>query len=223
VLPGPEAPYASSPDWLEQAPRPARFVASLAEVGLRPMSDPRRWTVDQWMPSDARGYRMGGFFGAYVLFHVGVLIWRVVRDRSRTVRVAAVGFAAFTGLVAVLPQSHELRYYMSWIIVLVATNLLLACRDQAEETGVRVLVAGAACALGVVLLVTRAGYAYPSGSTFADLVRETTDENALRDVPDGQRICVARDPYDLVWAAPFHGTRSYVVREAEPSGDCPGP
>jgi hypothetical protein len=219
ILPGPEEPYASSPDWLAGVPRPARFVASLAEVGLRPMTDTRRWTVDQWMPSDAAGYRMGGFFGAYVLVHVAFLAWRARSDRSRMARVHAIGFVAFTALVAVLPQSHELRYYMCWMIVLVATNLRLA----GGVAGRRAIGIGAAAALGIVLAVTRAAYAYPSGSTFRDLVRETTDEGAISGARGGERICVDREPYDLPWAAAFHpGARAYVVVEAEPSGDCAG-
>jgi hypothetical protein len=108
---------------------------------------------------------------------------------------------------------------MSWMIVLVATNLRLACRDGARPSELRGLAVTGALALGVVLAVTRGAYAYPSGSTFTDLVGEKTSEDVLRGVPDGARICIAREPYDLLWAAPFHGARRYVVVEAEPTGD----
>ncbi|MEO6419407.1 MAG: hypothetical protein ABIP39_08385, partial [Polyangiaceae bacterium] len=36
--PGVEEPYSSSPAWLEHAPRSVRFLCSLMEVGLRPMT-----------------------------------------------------------------------------------------------------------------------------------------------------------------------------------------
>jgi hypothetical protein len=220
VLEGPEAPYASSPTWLVDAPQPVRFAASLVEIGARPMSDTRRWTIDQWMPSDAPGYRMGGFFGAYVLVQLAVLGVRALRDPSRVCRVTTAGFAAFTALVAVLPQSHELRYYMSWMIVLVATNLRLAAVPIAAWPRLRSLGAIAVCALAVVMGVTRGAYAYPSGSTFTELLRETVDERALAGVADGERVCVDREPYDLLWAAPFHGARRYVVKEGESPADC---
>src|SRR5262249_40199239 len=67
TFPGPDTPSSSSPDWLEHAPQPVRFGASILEIGLRPMTDRRRWTVDQWTPPDHDGYRMGGYFGAYVV------------------------------------------------------------------------------------------------------------------------------------------------------------
>ncbi len=223
-LPGPEDAYSSSPAWLEAAPRPVRFVCSLLEIGARPLRDPRRWTVDQWMPPDAAGYRMGGFFHAYVLAHLAHLAWRAWRDRSRAVVVSAVGFSALTVVTAFLPQSHELRYYMSWMIVLVAINLWLASRSGAQEADRGTLSLGllAAAALGVVLAATRGVYAYPSGSTFAELVRDKVDARALSGIGEGERVCVQREPFDVLWAPVFHRPRRYAVQEAEEATDCRG-
>lgn len=218
-LPGPEDPYSSSPVWLAAVPRPVRFACSLLEIGLRPLCDPRRWTVDQWMPPDAPGYRMGGFFHAYVLAHLALLAWRVWRDRSRAVVVAALGFSALTVVTSLLPQSHELRYYMSWMIVLVAINLWLASRPGEKSASLGIL---ATAALGVVLVATRGVYAYPSGSTFDKLVREKVDARALAGIGDGERVCVEREPYDVLWAPVFHRPRRYAVQEAEEDTDCRG-
>jgi hypothetical protein len=223
-LPGPEAPYSSSPVWLEAAPRPVRFACSLLEIGARPLLDPRRWTVDQWMPPDAPGYRMGGFFHAYALAHLAIFARRVWRDRSRAVVVAAFGFSALTAITSLLPQSHELRYYMSWMIVLVAINLWLASRSDARAKGRGSLGLGllAAAALGIVIVSTRGAYAYPSGSTFAELVREKVDARALAGIGDGERVCVRREPFDVLWAPVFHRPRKYAVQEAEDAADCRG-
>lgn len=220
-LPGAEDPYASSPVWLEHMPRPVRFVCSLFELGLRPLSDPRRWSVDQWMPPDAAGYRMGGFFHAYVLAQGAVLVWRVVFERTRRVRVAAVGFALLTVLISFLPQSHELRYYMVWMIVLVLANLWLACERTSAVTPAR-LGGVAAVALALVLLVTKGVYAYPSGSRFADLVRRKVDERQIRSIAKDERVCVAKEPFDLLWAPVFHPEQTYVLKEAEVSAECDG-
>lgn len=223
-LPGPEDPYSSSPAWLEGAPRPMRFACSLLEIGARPLGDPRRWTVDQWMPSDAAGYRMGGFFHAYVIAHLALLAWRVWRERSRTVVVAALGFAALTCVTSLLPQSHELRYYMSWMIVLVAINLWLASRPDARATGGGALGLGllATLALFVVVVSTRGAYALPLGSTFAELVREKVDARAVAGILEGERVCVRREPFDVLWAPVFHRPRRYAVQEAEDETDCRG-
>jgi hypothetical protein len=223
-LPGPEDPYSSSPVWLEGAPRPVRFACSLLEIGARPFRDPRRWTVDQWMPSDAAGYRMGGFFHAYVIAHLALFAWRLGRDRSRAALVAAVGFSVLTAVTSLLPQSHELRYYMSWMIVLVAINLWLASRPGARGAARATLGLGilAAAALGVVLVTTRGVYAYPSGSTFVELVREKVDARALAGIEDGEHVCVYREPFAVLWAPAFHRPRAYTVQEAEEEADCHG-
>jgi hypothetical protein len=228
TLAGTEDAYSSSPGWLEHAPRPVRFVCSLLELGIRPMSDPRRWTIDQWMRSDAPGYRMGGFFHAYVVAHVGVFLWRVIVAPTRATRTAAVGFAGFTLALSLMPQSHELRYYMAWMIVLVLSNLWLAARPHSMEGGststpkLGVLAGMAVTALAVVLVVTHGVYAYPSGSSFYELVRAKVDQRLIAGIAKGERVCVNREPFDVLWAPAFHGERSYVLKEAEEASDCKG-
>ena len=220
-LPGVEEPYSSSPAWLEHAARPARFAASVVEIGLGPMTSTRRWTIDQWTPPSDPGYRMGGFFGAYVIANLALLAWRVVRDRrEREVRAAAAGFAALTAVVSVMPQSHELRYYMCWMLVLVGTNLWLAARAPRRARALGGQALAATAALAVVAFVTRGGYLYPSGESFQTLVASHVDDAALRGVRDGERICVRHAPWNLLWAAPFHAPRSYAVTEAEDSTTC---
>ncbi len=223
-LPGVEAPYASSPLWLARAPRPARFVCSILEIGVRPLSDPRRWTVDQWMPSDADGYRMGGFFGAWVVANLVLLGWRAAREKDGPARRAAVGFGALTAVVSVMPQSHELRYYLVWMLVLVGTNAWLASRAgaPASPVGPRGFGVLAAAAMLVVMGVTRFDYVRPSGSTFEQLRARKVDAAALSRVPDGARVCVDHAPWNLLYAAPFHAPKRYVVIEAEGPDECGG-
>jgi hypothetical protein len=212
VFPGPDGPYHSSPEWLARAAQPVRFAASVLELGVRPLTDRRRWTVDQWTPHDHDGYRMGGYFGAYVVVLLALFASRFMRERAREVRAAGIGFAAFTAVVAWMPQSHELRYYMAWMIVLVALNLWLACRPGARAESVSIVTV---IALAVVLVVTRGSYVWPTGSTFAELVHDKTSEELLSRVRDGDRICVDRPPFTFLWAAPFHGSRRYTVEETD--------
>ncbi len=223
-LPGPEEPYASSPAWLGGYPRPLRFLVSILEIGIRPLDDPRRWTVDQWMPEETGGNRLGGFFGAYVVVLVALLVYRVARGTSRRDRVAGVVFALFTALLACMPQSHELRYYMSWMMVLVCLNLGLACRPPraVRVPGPNVLGLIAAVSFSIVVASTRGAYAYPGGMTVRELVAAKVDARRLEAVPDGGEVCVRREPFNLLWADRFHAPRHYRVREAEEAGDCDG-
>jgi len=221
-LPGPQEPYSYAPAWLEHAPRPLRFLASLLEIGLRPLRDPRRWTVDQWMPEASGANRLGGFFNAYVVVLLVVFVTRVARGTSRLERVSGVVFALFTGLISVMPQSHELRYYMSWMIVLVCLDLGLACRTAARPftPGLRTLGTLAALSFMVVVASTRAAYVLPRGLTVKELVEAKVDEGRLGEVKDGERICVRRPPFNMLWTDVFHAPRHYTVVEAENPEDC---
>ncbi len=209
VLPGPDDPYSSSPVWLEHASRPVRFLCSVLEIRVT-----ERWTVDQWTPPDAPGYRMGGYFGVYVATNLALFAWRAVRERAdRRVRAATIGFAILTAIVAMLPQSHELRYYMGWMIALVALNLWLAKRVLYVELA-------SVASLAAVLVITRAAYVYPSGRSFDELVRAEVRDDALGQVHDGDRVCVRHAPWNFLWASRFHAPKSYAVTEAVEPGDC---
>ncbi|MFT3764265.1 MAG: hypothetical protein QM820_01895 [Minicystis sp.] len=220
TFPGPEGVYSNAPPYLEHTPRPLRWLYSVLEIGIRPFSERRRWTIDQWAPEGLTANRMGGFFGAYAVIQVALLVWLAARDPSRRARRSALGFGVLTAFTAMWPQSHELRYYMYWMIVLVALNLiLLAERDDAARIEPAVGVVCAA-ALGVVLWVTEAGYAYPSGSTFAELLRDKVDARILDRIKDGDCICVRKEPWTFLYAAPFHAPRRYAVKESEKREDC---
>lgn len=217
-FPGPEGVYSNAPPYLADAPRPVRWLYSVLEIGVRPFSDRRRWTIDQWAPGGSTANRMGGFFGIYVVIQAAILASLARRDRGA--RRAAIAFAVITAATSMWPQSHELRYYMYWMITLVALNLILVTRrEDAARIGpaVGVICAGA---LAAVLWVTKAGYAYPSGSTFRELVQEKVDAGVIARAKEGDRICLRREPWTFLYAAPFHPGRRYVVREAEGREGC---
>jgi len=206
-----EEAYRQSPPWLAGVPQPVRFAASLLELGVRPLSDPRRWTVDQWMPDEATGNRMGGFFSFYVVAQLALLAW-LARGRRGAAFAGAV--LAVTLVIAPLPQSHELRYYLAWMLVLVGANLALA------GPRVRVLTAlGFAASLAVVL-ATRGAYVVPSGYGVARLVADKVEPRLLDAVRDGDRVCFRREPWTMLYAAPFHRGRRHAVREGDGPSDC---
>lgn len=215
-FPGLEQPYESSPRWLASASRPVRFVASILELHSAPLADRQRWTVDQWTIPDAPGYRMGGFFGAYVVGQLIFFVYQLVRQRSRQARRVGGAFALLTVLTSALPQSHELRYYMYWIIVLISLNLWLGC-EKSEGTLLGIM---SAAALGIVLAVTHCGYVYPSGSSFKELVREKVHGLPFNQLVNGASLCVTRPPYELLWAAPFHPPYNYRVKSVELKSQC---
>jgi len=222
TLPGLEQPYHSSPVWLKQSSEPVRFFVSIFELHLPPLLSHARWSIDQWSPPWRDEYRMGGFFGAYVAFELCVLGFHCLRTRSRATRVAAVGFGLFTLVTCFMPQAHELRYYLGWMIVLVALNRWLSSQPGSEKLGTRALAAASTGFLCAVLFSTRCGYVYPSGITLRQLIAQETNAKALSTVAEGESVCVQRLPFALLWAAPFHPGHHYRLKQAEASDDCIG-
>jgi len=105
-LPGNVFPYqvdvladlAQKPPPLKDYSTPQLFVNSLLEIDHPTHYDYRpRWIIDQGNSFIA--FRMGGFWGTGVVIYV-------------TAMVAALASFSVLGLIAFLPQSHELRYYL---------------------------------------------------------------------------------------------------------------
>ena len=212
-----EGAYASSPDWLARSPGPVRWLASIFELANHPITEHARWSLDQWTPPRDPAYRMGGFFGAYVAVNLLALVVAALRQRTRESRVA-LAFAAGASLVAsVMPQSHELRYYMFWMILLVALNLTLWSRVRPLMTaGVAVV------ALAITSWSTGFGYLYASGDSFATLATDHVDEAALGRVKPGERTCIMHAPWTFLYAPRFHPGHDYRVQEAEDETECDG-
>ncbi len=217
TLPHAEGAYASSPVWLENVPRPLRWGASVLELGLRPIAEHHRWTIDQWTPPSEPGYRMGGFFGAYVVVNVAALLLAAFVRRTREARVAVMFAGGATLVASLVPQSHELRYYLFWMLLLVALNLVVWSRERRALTGLVALVA-----LAVVAWSTEGTYLYASGDSFATFLAAKVDRAALERVGPGERVCVNRQPWTFLYAPHFHPERSYSVQEAEGPDECAG-
>ena len=216
-LPHLEGAYASSPDWLADVPRPLRWSASVLELGLRPVESHARWSLDQWTPPREHGYRMGGFFGGYVLVNVAALVLAAFVRRSRQSRVALWFAGGATIVASVMPQSHELRYYLFWMLLLVSLNLVVWSRERPVTLGVVVTLA-----LAIVAWSTGGTYLYASGDSFATLVEGRVDRAALERALPGERVCVSRAPWTFLYAPRFHPERTYTVQEAESPAECEG-
>jgi hypothetical protein len=104
-------PWANSPPPLEGRYQSIKFFHSLFEIG-HPHEYPHRerWIIDQgnaWI-----AFRSGGFWNvaavAYLTLTAALSVW--IKPR-KGVAVSLTGLAMLL-LVSVLPQSHELRYYL---------------------------------------------------------------------------------------------------------------
>ncbi len=105
------ADYSQVPPPLKGYSQPHLFVHSLFEID-HPTSYPDRprWNIDQggfWI-----AFRMGGFWATGVALYLLTSICMLFACYGRRGVLASIGLIGLICFVSVLPQSHELRYYL---------------------------------------------------------------------------------------------------------------
>ena len=147
-LPGMVSVERPSPSYLADAPSGLRWALSVLEFdafGNRP----GLWTCDQGdVLNSSHAYRMGGYFGAFVVFSLFFLFSLRSNTPRREWQTAVWAFVVVSCITSILPAAHELRYYSYWILLLVALNLILLFRAEAN------LAAWKLCYVCVVLSMT---------------------------------------------------------------------
>ena len=214
-FPGPEPEMQNtsiSDAWIAW-PGPIRWLASVLELDAF-RGRPLPWTLGQGdVLQSSPSFRMGGYFCAYVLGAIGVVVWCV--RSTRLARLPAALLVAISVLCACLPFSHDLRYYLFWMLTLVSVMLLLvhyagfATPAQATQRGVaHGLIA---IVLATVVLMTGAAYVEPDGVTLDDLVGPT--DATIDDLPEGATLCILNsDRRSILYALMFHPPRHYRTR-----------
>ena len=225
-LPGPfpmYQPNTVSLAWAD-SPQPIRWLVSVGEYDSF-RGRPLPWTIGQGdVPHESPSFRMGGYFVGYVLGALAMLAWAA--RSARSARWAAAMMIALTALCAWSPASHELRYYMFWMMMLVCSVLAgayspaFASADQAlRRTASRalVLIAGA-----TVVLMTGAAFLSTTWVQLEDIVAPT--EPGVSQVADGGVLCIrGGSRLAFLYADIFHPPRHYATRSLvadEPDERC---
>ncbi|MEM8831602.1 MAG: hypothetical protein AAGE96_19910 [Cyanobacteria bacterium P01_G01_bin.19] len=119
------------PQTYSQGNRPQKWLRSIFEINTP------QWSADQFNRSGNPKLlgRGGGFFGAYVAFNLLLLAGLSINEqlskekrfskKTNDARVALATILSISFIPANFPQSHELRYFMFWMITLVSLNLFL--------------------------------------------------------------------------------------------------
>ena len=128
-----------TPETYKESNRPQKWLQSILEINTP------AWSVDQWNQNNPQYLdRGGGFFGAYVIFNLLLLVGLAIKEllhnkqlppveRSIDARIALIIVGMMSLFIANFPQSHELRYFMFWMIFLVSLNLYLISCPQTSE------------------------------------------------------------------------------------------
>jgi hypothetical protein len=195
----------------KDTPGPLRWLASVLEYGAFGWRD-IPWTIDQGnVPQSSASFRMGGYFVAYVLALLAILLTMRRVSLRRPIWIILV---SATILCALLPNSHELRYYLFWMLVLVA--MALAVRHAPEFAGAR---APSVTALDALILIvfasvismTGARYLRITGEHLDDLVAPT--DATLTGLRGGDTLCVANlDRHAILYSRAFHPSSGVNVR-----------
>ena len=196
------------------SPRPLRWLASVTEYdAFRGRALP--WTIGQGdVPQSSPSFRMGGYFAPYVLGALVMVGWGA--RSAVTARWAAAMVVALSLLCAWLPGSHELRYYLFWMLTLVSCMLALAhspgFANPAQSTQRGIAEALILIAAVSVATMTGAAYLRPSGKTLSDLTRET--DAVVARVPEGGSLCVVSNDTRtaFLYSSVFHSPRHYRTR-----------
>lgn len=216
------------PAYLAGAPGAVRWLLSVSEflaLGQRPIP----YTIGQGnAPADAQSLRMGGFLAFYVIVNLAYFAYRAWTSAGPH-RVVLALFAAMTVAVALLPASHELRYYSFWMVYLVSVNLLYAWRWAGSADDRRHLTTIAVGAFLFVAATTGFRYLTPWPPFSSPPVRSIHDlvvQFNLKDgyapqLADGGRYCLVNwQPYAFLGSRLFHSDRDFVARTST-GGDCP--
>lgn len=229
-----------TPQTYDEGNRPQKWLQSILEINTP------QWSADQWNGDDNRYLdRAGGFFGAYVVFNLLLLVGLTIREQLQKRRQVNQSNDATTALVIILlvslipanfPQSHELRYFMFWMITLVSFNLALVSLPYKLWLQPKHL--GIACALFLAIVWIRIDdyYTKPVFNSFTPYLRDTVKTELLEQITPGDRIClIARhailDPDSVPFAqinnvfyysSYFHPEikYDYSIKAAVDPGDC---
>jgi hypothetical protein len=140
--------------WLADSPRPVRFLASAVEWNRFHSGERFAWSIDQSAhsaPARSPHHRLGGWF-PWTL--AALLLGALRARRSGKLPVTAqIAFAASVALVSLLPQSHELRYWLFVPLGLAVATALGLASDVGRPA--RVLRGSLVLGAAFVLFVTR--------------------------------------------------------------------
>ena len=202
-----------SPATYQEGDRPQKWLQSIFEIGT-----PTWWSADQWNGGqDEYMDRGGGFFGVYVAFNLLLLIGLAIREqlrnrqssrsKSRNATTALLTILFVSLIPANFPQSHELRYFMFWMITLVSFNLVvISSLSQQVEKWLQVKYAGLVYLVFLAIVWTKISnfYTRPVFNSLEQYTAKVVKTELIQQMQPNQRNClIARHAVSNPKAVPF--------------------
>ena len=174
------------------------------------------------------------FFGWYVIFNLVLLGYLFVRYRGRLTSTAIIVVAIMSTITAFAPQSHELRYYLYWMISLVSLNLYMVTAIEKLSPRKRQLLntrnLGLICLIFLSVVIAKTNFVYikPNFYTLEKHLRYVVNPNILKKIKPGEKVCLINKSkqYRKTNGYPvyFHPQLdySYSIKSALDASECRG-
>jgi hypothetical protein len=188
-----------SPEAYEGGNRQLNWIQSVLEIKA-----PLLWTPDQWS-TDLERNRKGGFWGTYVIFNLLLLVGFALREaivnkslpnnKSSEAKVALFSAIAMSLVPLNFPQSHELRYFMYWMICLVSLNLYLVSLPKNRQMIGKWLqpkYLGLVYTLFLIIVLVKVGklYAQPSLITLDKYLALGVKSEFVEQIQPNEKVCL---------------------------------
>ena len=188
-----------SPEAYEGGNRQLNWIKSVLEINT-----PLFWTPDQWS-DDVERNRKGGFWGAYVVFNLLLLIGFAIKEAAinkssknntgNEAKMALITAIAMSIIPLNFPQSHELRYFMYWMICLVSLNLYLISLPKNRQLIGRWLQPkyfGLVYAVFLTIILVKVGkfYALPSFVTLDKYLAFGVKSEFINQIQPDEEVCL---------------------------------
>lgn len=236
-----------TPATYQEGSRPQKWLNSVLEINTPPW-----WSTDQWNGGDNRYMdRGGGFFGAYVVFNLILLLFLFLHEKlnksasetnlTRETTTAIIFVVVMSIIPANFPQSHELRYFMFWMISLVSINLYLISRYEQNSGRLKWLKSkylGLVYAVFLTIVLVKVGnfYAKPQFYSLKQQIQVGVKPELLSQIKPEDRICLigkaglvnpkevrfAAIQHTFLYSAYFHPelNYSYSIKASTDPKDC---
>lgn len=194
-----------TPATYQEGSRPQKWLNSVLEINTPPW-----WSADQWNGGDDRYMdRGGGFFGAYVVFNLILLLFLFFHQKfnqtvseknlTRETTTAIIFVVAMSLIPANFPQSHELRYFMFWMISLVSINLYLISlyeQKSAQLKWLKTKYLGLIYAVFLTIVLVKVGnfYAVPQFFSLKQQIQIGVKTELIKQIQPNDRICLIGKP-----------------------------
>ncbi len=234
------------PEAYQDGSRPQKWLRSILEINAT------HWSAEQRHKDPSRDL-IGGFFGAYVIFNLLLTLVLSLKElwqnrslpkaqRSINARTALATVVVMSILPANFPQSHELRYFMFWMISLVSMNLYLISSAERQQKRWRWLQPKYMSLVYVIFLaivLSKIGmrYAKPSLYVMETQISMGVKPEFLSQIEPNERVCLVSkhrgDPlkapvaalkWSFLYSSPFHPELdySYSIQTAFDPQSCGG-